>query len=505
MDITTERKYIVKQSTGQEWLFFYDTQDGICFKKKAERHWEDYEILIREGMGDFDIMVDDSDYIHLVCQDRTGSILYLLYKKQQWHKYVILKSKSKAAYPKHFRILHTNHWVNLIYTIQYKGQTLLVHHILDNTNVPPNVIDVIANTKRPFCATSDNSNNIYVFYERNTPSAHMGYKTYVWSKKVWSDFIPLQDKNTNIESPCVLIDRKDNIHLAYLKKTGDSYHIAYKRKPYLPPEKTSWEEEITVFNHVNQDAFPVMMIADHKLWMLWQQNSSVLSSFSQDDGKTWSKPTQFMAGRYGDIGIYGYRTAVKKEENNIVCPYCYGYSNKSDIVFYVLSSYLGQLAPNQPKPPTARYRQRPKPQYRKPGYEVEEFARQNMHSFAPSSSSTTFSPEETSGSEPITSPGVEVTKLKIAVDMLKEEMAQIKKNLTDQNVTDYIDQKFDSILEGLKNQNAQLAEKITNLEQRQNTLANAKIDEIYKEIARLKRSTFKMNFQDLVDKAKSNE
>ena len=497
-------RHILNQSSGQKWHFFYHAKDGICFEKKLETGWDEYQILFKNSMNDFDVTVDHRDYIHLVCQDKTGSIIYLTYNNRQWQKYVILKSKSAKAYRKNFKMLLVNQWINLIYTIEYKEKTLLVHHVLDNRDVPPNVIDYINDTQRSFCAAVDNSSNMHIFYQSDAQSGRLGYKTYIWSKKTWSHFTSVQEQSTDIRSPYAIVDKQDNIHLTYLKKAADSYHIIYKRKPYRPSENLSWDKEITVHTRANKSSIPVMLATGENLWLLWHQNISVYSSFSQNNGTTWSSPTQFMAGRYGDIDLFGYISAVERDNAHTICNRCYGYGNNHNIVLYVLSNYLQQL--DQEK---AEH----KPQYKAEGHEIEEFAKENISSFIPSSTAVKSYAQKASKEESKLSADIEVKKLQITVNMLKEELSQLKKKFLENNriteideeLTNYIDQKCNIIMKNLKQQNELLSDKIAQLEQKQTDLLNTKIDAVSGEMEPLKKNAAGAHAENLPPEAKNEE
>ncbi len=460
-------QYILKQTSEKVWHFFHHEKNGICFKTKHNNEWDNYEILLKDGIEDFNVIIPDKDNIHLVCQDQNGSIIYLKYKDEQWHKYVVLQNKMNKVYPKHFKILFINGWINLIYTIHYKEQNLLVHHVLDNSDVPPNVIDSIYMTPQPFSIATDASNNIYIYYHANDQSDKIGYRIYLWAKKMWSDFITFDVHNQSITTPYALIDSHDNTHLVYLKKIDTNYQIIHKRKPYHPSDKATWEEENIIYTRGIENSSPVLFKTGKKLWLLWQQHTSVFSCFSQDDGLTWSNPSQFMAGRYGDIELYGYRTALFSEKENIICDKCYGYRNNIDIVLYVLSNYLdGQ-------PQTKSPYESP---YKAEGYDIEEFAKRNMDAFVSptSSTATNHSKPPITEDSSTTSDDIQITKLKISFNMLQEELIQVKK-------------------------------KLLNMEQQYNQLVNDKIEQIDKKISSPKRADTQSSFEDLLNNAKDEK
>src|SRR5665647_839446 len=133
--------YLVKQSHECLWHFTHMQNNGLCFTKMNNAHKQEYEVLLKEARSDFDVIIDDNNHIHLVCQDDTGSIIYLNYFEDKWHKYTILMSKTPTNYQKNFQLVRINAWINMFYTIEYRGKKMLTHQILENSSVEPTVLD----------------------------------------------------------------------------------------------------------------------------------------------------------------------------------------------------------------------------------------------------------------------------------------------------------------------------------------------------------------------------
>ena len=58
----------------------------------------EYSVLLPEGQADFDVLVDDSNCIHMVFQNRDGDIMYANHFDGQWRKTILLESKNKGYY-----------------------------------------------------------------------------------------------------------------------------------------------------------------------------------------------------------------------------------------------------------------------------------------------------------------------------------------------------------------------------------------------------------------------
>lgn len=199
----------VKESYGVIWHFYHNTH-GICYCKMTDENITEYQVLLPDGQEDFDVLVDDSNCIHMVFQNKEGDILYANHFNGQWRKTTLLKSKSQGYYPKNFVLRRVNNWLNLLYCIEYNGRKMLTHQIIDGTEGTPYVIDCI---KDGFCAAQDSSGNITALFYSETQKS-WGFRRYVWSKKEWADFVPLNQ----LENCCntfLFIDRDDNIHIVY--------------------------------------------------------------------------------------------------------------------------------------------------------------------------------------------------------------------------------------------------------------------------------------------------
>ncbi len=337
------KNYIVKQSSGDEWYFSHRENIGICFGSIIDKRMSNFEILLKDGKGDFDVIVDNEDIFHLICQDKNGDIIYLIYRDNKWLKYVILKSKTNKSYRKYFKILSINNQINLLYIIDYKEEKLLVHQILNGETQPPNVVGLISEASLPFCSTFDASGNIYVYYKSKATENNTGYSKYSAIKKEWQIFIPIDNFPLSSQLPYVIIDKNNMLHLAYVKKTDNNSNIVYRSLSTEHTENESIVNEKIVSTIQYDNVLPVILITGNKIWILWSRAYNVFSCSSHDDGNTWSMPSQFMTVRNGSVDLFGYRTMVAEEISSIFVDLSYGYQNGNNINLYILPSYVEQL------------------------------------------------------------------------------------------------------------------------------------------------------------------
>ena len=169
-----------------------------------------YSVLMPDGRDDFDVCIDDSDSMHIVCQNGDGDILYINHFNDSWRKTILLKSKNKTSYNKDFSIIRVGNWLNVFCCIEYNDNRMLTHQIIDKDDVTPLVIDCI---KYSYSVAKDSFGNIHILYYSETNKS-WGIKKYVWSKKEWSDFSPVSEI-CDCKMPFLFIDSEDKIHILF--------------------------------------------------------------------------------------------------------------------------------------------------------------------------------------------------------------------------------------------------------------------------------------------------
>ena len=374
------------------WHFWIKPLYGLCFRKKEQGRFYGFEVLLPDACEDFYVLVKE-DCIHLVCQDRSGNILYLFYGETGWQKATLLESKSAVPYPKHFSLVPMGNFLNLFYVIAYQERHMLVHQILTDENRPPSVIDYIRPaTPAYLCCTR--GSDITVLYENEASIS--GSRVFRWSKKVFSQFMPTHPQCTGLVRDVLsepgnmtryaAIERREGfLNLIYFEKNGD----------------TDFTEPVTVALDLPPDACPVFCRENEKLYLIWQEGGTVMSSHSIDEGKKWSKPIRYMKGSGTAPIRYIIHDGSTYRKN-------YGYEKDGNPVFYVGKS-LADPAPASSAPAVL-------PE----GYEAESFAKEMGATL----------PETPSEKDPLLDLlQQELTRTKGQVLSLKKELSELSRRI----------------------------------------------------------------------------
>ena len=315
-------EFFVKQCYGKIWHFCHNT-NGICYCVMTSDKITNYEVLAFDGTDDFDVCIDDNDNIHLVYQNNNGEILYAYYNKKEWIFLPVLQSKTKMFYNKGIRLIRVNNWLNILYSVEYKGKKLLTHQFVNAGDIQPSAIDVINGN---FYTSCDSRGNIYVlYYSENEKS--FGIKKYIWGKKDWSDFVEVNVPD-GFSSPCIFADRDDKIHIAGCSN-GNVVYICDENK---------------ILGKGND---PLIM-EKQDIVLMWERDGTVMSSVLYDDSDEFSNPGEFVSGKFSVAKIYNLRYTVY--EKNCCADSCYGYVTQDNraVLYYLKEFFL--ILRNPPKP-----------------------------------------------------------------------------------------------------------------------------------------------------------
>ena len=300
----------VKESYGALWHFYHNAH-GICYCKMTDENITEYSVLLSEGQEDFDVLVDDSNCVHMVFQTNGGDILYANHFNGQWRKTTLLESKNKEYYPKKIMLKRVNNWLNVLYCIEYNGRKMLTYQLVDTNLGNPEVIDCI---KDDFCCVQDSMGNIILLYYSEIHKSY-GIKKYIWSKKVWDEFekIKLQEECKNLFLFC---DKDDVLHILY-----DKNYNVYK---FLQGEEIllgTGQKPIMVFQREN-----IVMwegVSDNKVYVRREGDNA---------------PTVIMSGSFSRPVRFGLRFTTY--EDDLVANCCLGNIINGSVRMYGINNFF---------------------------------------------------------------------------------------------------------------------------------------------------------------------
>ena len=340
------QEYLVK-SRGAWWHFFIKPLYGLCYRKRESGRFLNFEVLLSEACEDF-CAIAVGDDIHIVCQDKSGRIIYLCRGEENWKREVLLESKSSVPYQKYFSLVPVGQFLNLFYVIAYQKKYMLVHQIL-GVDKPPAVVDHITPAEPPYLAEPNAGTDIAVMYQ--SEAGVSGCRLFWWSRKEFGRFVPV---NPGFEGwVCAMLPEEyERARYGAFQTVGTVRNLVYFEKT----EDETFTQSQTVNLDCPMDSVPVFCRESEKLYLVWREAGSVMSSYSTDDGAKWSKPVKYMKGAQVIPVLYTLCEDGKSKK-------LYGYEKDREIVFFIGSGILDEQVKKK------------RQGFRPAGYEVEEFAR----------------------------------------------------------------------------------------------------------------------------------
>ncbi len=302
--------FFVKESYGVIWNFYHNSH-GICYCKMTDDNITEYNVLIPDGQEDFDVAIDDSDCIHMVYQNKDGDILYVNHFENTWRKTVLMKSKSKRAYPKNFVIRVGDDGLYILYCLEYNTRKMLVHHVVNGEYEEPFVVDCI---KNEFCTDCDIEKNPVVFYYSMAEKS-WGIKKYMHNEKKWGDFQNIEIPS-DIKNPFLYIDTEGNEHIVY---ENDMSILEYFRGE----EKVVGTGRKPVMFFQNEDIITWESVVDNKVYIRKQNDKS---------------PTVIMTGGFSSPREFGIRYTCYESLLKVRC--CKGNIINGNVRLYGVNNFF---------------------------------------------------------------------------------------------------------------------------------------------------------------------
>lgn len=237
-----------------------------------------------EDIGsEFDAVIDKNNFIHIVYQDLNKNIIYAVNMNSEWKKYELLKARENATtIADKFRIFRNNNYFGVLYTIDHNNETMLCSQFIDKNSIPE-VVGRISREFNDFIVLTDFSGNIYIFYCEKVGEG-LGVRRFVWSKKEWSEFKPLEIPNSSVMLSA-FIDEKNLLHICY--KTAEG--LFYKNAE-ISFEDFLWQgEKLLTRQHANMSLCPIINKFEQTLVISWGTFDKIIAVMSGDNGETWSK------------------------------------------------------------------------------------------------------------------------------------------------------------------------------------------------------------------------
>ena len=315
---TGSKQFILRQSNGEVWNFYYDQRYGLCYSTLTKRNtWTNPVTLHKNAYQAFYADMDTEDRFHILFQDTQGNIHYSLMDGNSIKTIPVLNSKAPAAYDKHLFLLPFKNNLHFFYVLRHDSSPLFAYQVLSDDKLSnPKVIDYVTDSICPCSIIYDKSQNIFAFYQSTDGKyLQLGYKKYNISKKMWSEFIPVTRYQGNCEYPRAVTDSSGLFHLCYQRRVNKQFEMVYLQKM---PDKNIWGNETVT--HTSGYPFENSSIfwVDDNVIIYWVREDIIYYSLGSHSGNIWEKPVKYNFPTTHRLACMSYKSNNAYESDKIV-------------------------------------------------------------------------------------------------------------------------------------------------------------------------------------------
>jgi len=317
MGFQQSNQTLVKLSNGVLWRFWHTRNKGIQYRILGEdQEWSIEESLAPEAMEDFSLGVDDKDHIHLIYQTKKGEIRYMRYNGSTWSSQVLSTfepSKHIIRYP---TIMATSQKIHVIFamgTAFNVGLWSLFHYYWNGNAWSQYEICRFTGGKHIGSFQIDShEGDIHLCYRGMDDHYFQIYYTrFTDNYSIWSTPENISNSQEDCAYPSLLADDEGYIHFCWSALADANMHVYYCKKSLFSLRASSQKAEM-ISDGFSNCIYPILTIANRRLWALWVQNNQIRGSSWNKEENRWGSTK--MIHEIGSRNIYLYRYLNRKEE-----------------------------------------------------------------------------------------------------------------------------------------------------------------------------------------------
>lgn len=287
-------------------LYIYDKDSKLKYKKKF--------VTGNYNFSNTFFDVDNKDSVYGVIYTKDNTLLYTYINQEHIYKSTLLKIDNpnfKITFPYIKKIDNKIHLFYYLVDTTRSDECTLIHYYYNGDKWVKSEIDKIKYFILSNFVITFNDNNPTIFYLNDNKGyeevfiARFNEKTSSWNSSI-------QGTNTGktkvylsaIESP------KNYYHIVFSENNSDRYHCAYYSGE-LADNKFIRKDYIIIQDAVACE-FPHILKSNNELYIQWLEFSELFTSFSEDNGSTWSSPKFFFNDTDDSIIRYDYKSNPKR-------------------------------------------------------------------------------------------------------------------------------------------------------------------------------------------------
>lgn len=281
-------------------------------------------LIISTDVLEYDVSISDKDEIDLFCKKKDKSLSIYRLNDNDWIESKISKELDLDICG--LKITSLNGSTHIFYymkSLENLGRLNIYHHYLKNGKWNTNIVKEVYESKiiKPIEIIKGKDEIIIGYYDLGQYSEDIFIKKFNIGNNTWGESINLT-RDEKIKLYLDMLYLNENIHITYSEYQDENLIIKHKRVNSNFKEIDNISEN-TLSNQTNC-TYPTLISERGLLWVVWTEYESVVSSYSNDGGITWSNPYIWSDSKEEDFTRYKFKTSSMGVRKNYEMSYSFG-------------------------------------------------------------------------------------------------------------------------------------------------------------------------------------
>lgn len=284
------------------WHFFVSPEGHLCYRSspKEEKRWSEPVLLQEDYGGQFAFTLGSREQLHLASTDKENNLWYHHHARGKWDSSLV---QNLLPWPEISNLdlaADSLGRVHLLYTLR-GGPDLekwqIQHKFRDKEMWQSFVLEEgLGNGEAKASAAIDGMGNLHVVYSLPKNDAYqLVHRVFVLSGSEWRTKEEIPSPPFENHQPCVVFDKRGNMHLVWGGSDGRHFRTLYNRYNNSAWPEGGWESPGYISHKGKNSYSPYIFTAGDKVIALWQQVDGIFYRLSPDLGKTWESVQQYTA------------------------------------------------------------------------------------------------------------------------------------------------------------------------------------------------------------------
>ena len=322
-------EFIIQNDLGILFNFYLNEKKCIEYIASDKKGiWKDKNVVLEEPANNFCVEVHGTT-LHLLSFHENGALYYSKFEDGLWQSHLIAEypvTRQKVLYPTLKLIDHQIHIFYYLIDTEHKRKAYLLHmHFHNNKYHNTHVTTISSNSYFNSFKVFHTKDSIFILYSSLVHEFEQIFisKLNLHSGK-WNNPICItesKDKKIYIDG---LLDHDHKFHILW-SKYDDEYLVVQYLNLSLDTLSGDLDAPKPIsLSSKSSCSFPTLVYYQKALWVIWVEMNKIISSYTLDNGRTWSKYFIHEDTRKFDFKRYRYSSSKKQEENHILCDFVFG-------------------------------------------------------------------------------------------------------------------------------------------------------------------------------------